>query len=425
MKGYSETLDYLYGLEKFGTVLGLDNVRWILSLIGNPQDFFQDNPYSGHQRQRFGRLHGSHDPSGSRAIGPAPIPLLTSSRSPNGSPWTESRSPERRWRGSPGSSRPGSTLRTRIDPSRSSISTTALAFEYFKDQGVEVAVVEVGLGGRLDSTNVVQPLVSVITNIELDHQDYLGTTIEEIAREKAGIIKENVPVVTGATGAALTITRDAASHRADLYVLGEAFAFTKRASEPWCTGGSTHPSTGSRSVFQETISSSTRLSPSHLEVSCCSLRGFSIHEKTITQGLSTTQWPGGLELIPEAPGKPAILLDGAHNPDGARALAMFLRTRFPDRKKVLVFGVMKDKDFRGMLIELLPAVQSVILTKPEIARAALPDDVLAYAPGALVTHSVRDAIGAAFKAADEKDLVVIAGSFYTLGEAKRLLDEPT
>jgi dihydrofolate synthase/folylpolyglutamate synthase len=237
------------------------------------------------------------------------------------------------------------------------------------------------------------------------------------------VIKENVPVVTGATGAALTIIRDAAAHKADLYVLGEAFAFAKKGEQTMSYRG-VDTSFDSLSISLRGDHQLFNASLAVCTLELLAARGFAIDERIIRQGLSTTVWPGRLELIPEAPGKPAVLLDGAHNPDGARTLAAFLRSHFQDRKKVLLFGVMKDKDFREMLLELLPVVQRVILTKPETARAALPADVAAYAPGARVTDSVRDGIGEAFKAAGEKDLVVIAGSFYTLGEAKRLLDEP-
>ena len=111
-----------------------------------------------------------------------------------------------------------------------------------------------------------------------------------------------------------------------------------------------------------------------------SKKGFEIDERSVRQGLSSTKWPGRLELIRTSPDKPEVLLDGAHNPDGARALAAFLRTHFKDRRKLLLFGVMKDKDFDLMLVELLPVVQQVILTRPDIARAAAPSELLLTLP---------------------------------------------
>jgi dihydrofolate synthase/folylpolyglutamate synthase len=154
------------------------------------------------------------------------------------------------------------------------------------------------------------------------------------------------------------------------------------------------------------------------------VRGLVVREQATRKGLLSIDWPGRLELVPGTEGRPQILLDGAHNPDGARALASFLRSHFPDRRKILVFGVMKDKDFRGMLAELLPVVQQVILTRPKIVRAAVPAEIAVHAPGAIIAGSVRDALSQASRAAGSMDLVVVAGSFYTVGEVKELLDEP-
>jgi dihydrofolate synthase/folylpolyglutamate synthase len=301
--------------------------------------------------------------------------------------------------------------------------TTALAFVYFKRKGVDVAVVEAGLGGRLDSTNVISPLVSVITNVGLDHQDYLGATVEEIAREKAGIIKKGVPVVTGASGPALAAIRETAADKSDLYVLGETFSYSKKGRQTMSYRGVgtfldnvSVPLWGDHQIFNAALALCV------LEL--LAARGYPLHESLIRKGLGSTRWPGRLEFAHPLPGKPLVLYDGAHNPDGARTLAAFLTTEFSDKRKILVFGVMKDKDFKGMLGELLPAVQHVIITRPDIARAAAPADVAAYAPGAFVTDSVKDALEAAFKTAGSEDLIVVAGSFYTLGEARRLRDEP-
>jgi dihydrofolate synthase / folylpolyglutamate synthase len=422
MKGYHETLDYLYGLEKFGMVFGLDNVKWILRLIGNPQNFFKTVHIAGTNGKGSvaSMISTTLQASGLKA-GAYTSPHLisfTERITVNETPITEDEVVELT-----------RMIRARIDEEDKDRAftffdfTTALAFQHFKNQGVEVAVVEVGLGGRLDSTNVVQPLVSVITNVEFDHQEYLGNTIEEIAREKAGVIKDGVPVVTGAGGAARRVIGEAAADRAVLYVLGEDFSFRKEAEQTMSYKGI--------NVSFDSLRISLRGDHQlfNASLALCALEvlatgGLSIDENSIRQGLSTTKWPGRLELIPESPGRPAVLLDGAHNPDGARTLAAFLRTHFGEKNKILVFGVMKDKEYPEMLSELLPLVNAVILTKPEIARSALPSEVAPYAPGAILTDSVRDAIRRAFETTGEKDLVIIAGSFYTIGEAKRLLDEP-
>jgi dihydrofolate synthase / folylpolyglutamate synthase len=422
MKDYTETLDYLYGLESFGIVLGLDNVRWILGLIGNPQDSFRAVHVAGtNGKGSVASMISTTLTLADHKTGAYTSPHLVSFTeriTVDGEPITESEVV-----------RLTRVIEARIEeqdekrPFTFFDFTTALAFEYFRNQGVDVAVVEVGLGGRLDSTNVVEPLVSIITNVGLDHQDYLGNTIEEIAGEKAGIVKKGVPVVTGAEGPALGVIRDAASGRTDLYVLGEDFTFAKKGERVMSYRGIG----ASFDALPVGLSGDHQLANASLAV--CALevlasRGLAIGEEHIRQGLATARWPARLELIPATPGRAAVLLDGAHNPDGAKTLAAFLGTHFEEEKKVLVFGVMKDKDFPRMLAELLPVVHHVILTKPKIARAALPADVAAYAPGAVVTDTVRDALGKAFREADVSGLVVVAGSFYTIGEVKQLLDEP-
>jgi dihydrofolate synthase/folylpolyglutamate synthase len=421
MKGYFETLDYLYGLEKLGTVLGLDSVRWILSLIGDPQDSFRTVHIAGtNGKGSVASMIASTLRVAGYKTGAYTSPHLisfTERITVDGEPIPESEVV-----------RLTQLIKARTDEQDRDRAftffdfTTALAFEYFKNQGVDAAIVEVGLGGRLDSTNVVRPVVSVITNIALDHQEYLGNTIQEIAREKAGIIKEAIPVVTGATGDALDVIRDAAAHKARLYALGEDFEFKK-------TGEQTMSYKGIGLSFDD-LSISLRGDHQFFNASLalCTLevvskKGFEVDESSVRSGLSSTKWPGRLDLIRMSPDKPEVLLDGAHNPDGARALAAFLRTHFEDRRKLLLFGVMKDKDFDLMLVELLPVVQQVILTRPDIARAAAPSELLSHAPSAILSDSVEDGINKAFEAANVSDLIVIAGSFYTVGEAKRILDE--
>lgn len=422
MKGYSETLDYLYGLEKFGIVFGLENIRWILSLLHDPQDSYRSVHVAGtNGKGSVASMVSSVLRQAGLRTGAYTSPHLisfTERITVNGKPVREEEVVELT-----------QLIKERTDREDRDRTftffdfTTALAFSYFKRESVDVAVVEAGLGGRLDSTNVINPLVSVITNVALDHQDYLGNTLEEIAREKAGIIKKGVPVVTGASGSALAEIRKSALGKADLYVLGEAFSYSKKGAQTMLYRGVqtflddvSIPLRGDHQLFNAALALCV------LEL--LSARGYPLDESCIRKGLASTHWPGRLEFARAGQGEPLILYDGAHNPDGARSLAAYLTTEFPDKRKILVFGVMKDKDFKGMLGELLPAVQHVIITKPDIARAAAPADVAACAPGASVTDSVKEALDAAFKTATKGDLIVVAGSFYTLGEAKQLLDEP-
>ncbi len=419
MKEYDQILDYLYGLEKFGMVFGLENITWLLGLIGNPQDALKAVHIAGtNGKGSVAAMLSEMLKAAGFLTGTYTSPHLVSFTeriSVNGDYITEEEVAELT-----------RFIKERIDREEDARPvtffdfTTALAFEYFKRKGVAIAVVEAGLGGRLDSTNVLRPLVTVITNVALDHQEYLGNTVKEIAREKAGVVKEHVPVVTGAKGESLEVIKAAAANTA-LYALGENFAYKKRGEQLlWYRG--------IRMTYDDL---SVALRGDHqlfnAALALCALEllvpaGFLVREYAVRRGLESVRWLARLELV-HKPGQPLVLIDGAHNPDGMSTLVSYLKGHFLNRKKILVFGVMKDKDFKEMLHEILPLVQQTILTRPEIERAALPADVARYAPGALIAASVKDAVDRAFALADEHDLIIITGSFYTAGEAKRLLDE--
>jgi dihydrofolate synthase/folylpolyglutamate synthase len=419
MKEYSQALDYLYGLEKFGMAFGLENITWLLGLIGNPQESLKAVHIAGtNGKGSVAAMLSEMLKTAGYATGRYTSPHLVSFTeriAVNGDCIMEAEVAELT-----------QFIKERVDREGSGRRftffdfTTALAFEYFKRKGVAIAVVEVGLGGRLDSTNVLRPLVSVITNVAFDHQEYLGNTLREIAREKAGIVKEHVPVVAGTKGEALDVVRTAAANSA-LYALGQNFTYKKKGEQlMWYRGirmTYDNLSVGLRGDYQLF---NAALALCTLEL--LSPAGFPVKEYAVRKGLASVQWPARLELV-RKPGKPLILIDGAHNPDGAATLAAYLKSHFVNRKKLLVFGVMKDKDFKEMLRELLPVVQQVILTRPETDRAALPADVVRCAPGALVSASVKDALDRAFAMAEGDDLIVITGSFYTVGEAKKLLDK--
>ena len=229
MKEYSQILDYLYGLEKFGMVFGLENITWLLGLIGNPQDSLKTVHIAGtNGKGSVASMLSEILKTAGYATGMYTSPHLisfTERITVNGDYIPEAEVAELT-----------EYIKERIDQEESPRPltffdfTTALAFEYFKRKGVAIAVVEAGLGGRLDSTNVLRPLVTVITNVALDHQEYLGNTIKEIAREKAGVVKEHVPVVTGAKGESLEIIKAAAVKTA-LYALDENFTYKKKGEQ--------------------------------------------------------------------------------------------------------------------------------------------------------------------------------------------------
>ncbi len=418
MNGYSATLEYLYGLEKFGIVFGLDNINWILSLIGNPQHALKTIHVAGTNGKGSvtRMISGVLQEAGYR-VGRYTSPHLVSFTERIVINDTEITQEE-------------IVLLTRFirertdasDPSRTFTFfdfTTALAFEYFRRQRVDIAVIEVGLGGRLDSTNVIRPLVSLITNVELDHMDYLGDSIIDIAREKAGILKPGVPAVTGAEGVALDVICEGAAGTTPLFVLNRDFFFSR-------TGDQTMSYQGlKQSLVDVTVGLAGLHQLSNCALALCALElaadsGFPVSEGEIRAALAKCSWPGRLEVLRQ---RPTILLDAAHNPHGAKALAAHLTAYYPGRRKILVFGVMKDKDFSSMLAELAPLADEVVLTRPRIDRSAAPQDLLPVAGRGHVVDRVGDALMKAREMAGEDDVIVVTGSFYTVGEARSIIEQ--
>jgi dihydrofolate synthase/folylpolyglutamate synthase len=300
--------------------------------------------------------------------------------------------------------------------------TTAIAFELFRRADIEVAVIEVGLGGRYDSTNVITAPVGAITSIGLDHQQYLGGTIEAIAFEKAGIIKAGMDIVTGALpdAAAEVIARVAKAHGARMenaadvarVVAADTGADQLTIETPENRYGPlTLGLRGQHQVGNALVS--VRL------LEAVQRRGVRVSKAAIERGLTEVEWPGRLELL-QLEGDRRLLLDAAHNPDGARALASYLRQRHPERP-VLVFGVMRDKDVDGILDALLPVVSSVITTAAHTQRAFPADELAArirtFAPTSDVSVE-PDPIGAVERALSKRDTVCVAGSIFVIGAVR-------
>ncbi len=271
---------------------------------------------------------------------------------------------------------------------------TAMAFLYFKDKKIDFLVCEVGLGGRLDATNVVKPMVSVITNIGLEHQEYLGETIKKIAYEKAGIIKKNRPTVTGARGTALRVIKKVAKQKnSKLYLDGKPIKAKLKL------GGDFQLENASVAV--ETIK---RLNQYY------NLR---INKNNIKNGLLRTIWHGRLEFTAKN-----TLVDCAHNLDAVKALKKELKKIKRRYKKLyLIIGILKDKDYRGMLKELVPLIDKVILVKPKILRTLNPK-ILAkdIKRNYIIIEDIKEALKYAKKIAKKDDLILVTGSIYVVGE---------
>ena len=296
---------------------------------------------------------------------------------------------------------------------------TAMAFAIFKLHKVDTAVIEVGLGGRLDATNVITPLLSVVTSIDFDHEAWLGSSIEAIAAEKAGIIKPKVPVVIAPQqhkAAEDLLVRTAQENRSPFALaegsrgaIGEIDAFSSRV----LVGGRgvrvwiDCPLAGEHQVDNAVTAAVALLNlryPAHM----------------VRFGIKQAEWPGRLERVAQ---NPTIILDGAHNPAGVRALAAYIRRFFADRKVWIVYATMRDKSVDEIGETLVPAAQEVILTQVESERSLRPEAMLelfSSHPRLRTAPRLPQALEIVRAEAAPDDVVFITGSLYLVGEARPL-----
>lgn len=322
--------------------------------------------------------------------------------------------------------------------------TTALGLLWFAESNVDLVVLETGMGGRLDATNVVTPLVSVITSVSMDHEAYLGNSLVEIAGEKAGIIKTGIPVVSGAIHPAVAPVIDAVgqSKNAQILTLGQDFDYTVFPDKTWTWRGG--GSLGSREIAGLRCRRSSLVQPENDSLSIAVVQllrksGFTVSDQQISEGLATVRWPGRMEYfeqeyIPSAlPGNARnkvklirYLLDGAHNVDGVRNLAKTLGANFRYGKLVAVWGTMVDKDLPTTLGLFVPLVDELIITQPDGERAAAPEHVFSMLNSEQQQKTrriaqVEKALLAAQETAEDGDLIVVGGSLYLVGAVRCLL----
>jgi dihydrofolate synthase/folylpolyglutamate synthase len=302
---------------------------------------------------------------------------------------------------------------------------TVMAFIYFARQQIDVAVVEVGLGGRLDATNVVTPLVAAITTIAKDHQAYLGPDELSIAREKGGIIKPAVPVVCGKLSDAVArLLKNIAVERGSLvYFLGVDFGFSLKNDGLFDYIGIkqhyANVAVGLRGRHQR-ANASVALAILELVQD-----RFPVDEKSLREALATVRWPGRLEVMLE---RPTVILDGAHNSEGVQALVDELNALRQGRKIKLLFAAMADKEWELMLGVLAKAVDEVIFTRVAMDRSADPQQLADKLIAAIPHRVIRDSRVGLQTLLDESqadDLVVVAGSLYLLGEVRPMLQQLT
>lgn len=313
---------------------------------------------------------------------------------------------------------------------------TAMGFYLFALKKVQWAVIETGMGGRLDATNVLAPAVSIITNISIEHTDYLGNTLAEIAGEKAGIIKPGVPVITGVTQdeALNVITDTAREKKAPLYLMGKDFSTTPVTSPGRASRFDYQGMTLSLKDLHTPLPGNHQINNAAMALAACELLLTpgqnnplppAISPETIRQGLANTKWPGRLEYIIQ---NPPVILDGAHNLHAAENLARFLKEEGKAPHLTLVLGILNDKPYEKMLAHLVPAADRIVFTRPKINRNLDPE-ILRKVSEKLtrvemcVIDDVAQAISHAIDTAPKNGTVCVAGSLYVAGEARRCILE--
>lgn len=422
MMSYPASVEFLYGLQRRGIKLGLDTIEAMLARLGRPHN-------------RYPTLHiGGTNGKGSTAAMAASMLQAAGYRTGlYTSPHLVDFRERIRVDGEPIPEDGVADLTERVQEALGSALhptffefATALALQHFADAEVDVAVIEVGMGGRFDATTAVTPLVSAITNVALDHEEYLGPTVEAIAFEKAGIIKRGVPVIVGrlSADAAGVIGRIAADRQAPLVRLGAEFRVEADPLEGFRYEGLRGAYAGL----------SCPLRGAHqLDNAACALamldvaatRGLPHSEDSVRRGLSTVSWEGRLETVER---HPLLVLDGAHNPAAAEAVAAHLaghRRLHPDSRIIAVIGMMRDKDRAGFLRIILPLVDEVVLTRAQTDRAATVEELRASlgerGETAYLAALPADALSRARRLASSADMICVTGSLMLVGEVKALL----
>ncbi len=422
---YEQTLAYLENLSKFGINLGMDRIERLLELMQQPQ-------------RRFKSIHvtGTNGKGSTTAMLTA---IMTASGIKTGmytSPHLTDY-PERMVVNGKEITREefaqAITYTSKFveqmlaegfeQPTEFEV-ITAAAFYYFAAAGVEYAVIEVGLGGLLDSTNVIIPEISVITNVTLEHTDRCGSTIADIARHKAGIIKDGVPVVTAAKGEALDIIkRTAADKGSKVYVKDEHFASQFNGFE-----NSKQLVAIDAGVFGKVDAELNLIGCHQVENSAVAVtsalilgaKDTRITAEAIKAALAVVCWPGRFEIVG---GSPVIIIDGAHNPDGARVLRQNLDQVFPGKQITFALGILRDKDVSGIIRELIRPTDTVVTVQPLSYRAATPEEIAREIEARHVeaAAAIDAGIDRAKELAGADGVVCVAGSLYLIGEARQII----
>ena len=298
---------------------------------------------------------------------------------------------------------------------------TIISFVFFADEKVDYAVVEVGLGGKYDATNVITPLISVITNVRLDHQNRLGDSIQVIAHEKAGVIKPNIPVVTAAEGQGLSVIQQSCKKK------NASLTVVSRENINIQISNFSHQTLFISGFFDDYLVTTHQpgtYQPINVALSISAIeslqkRGVFITKESISKGIKEMVHPGRMQVLQKCP---FVVVDGAHNPDAMHYVVESVKKLFQYNRLIVIFGVMKDKSIDEMLKILLPIVDIIIVTEPKHTRSASKKDIvksiLQINDSKIIyqTSSVKNAYHKALELGDKKDLILGTGSLFTVAE---------
>jgi len=419
---YVETIDYLYGIRLFGQKLGLETMQYLLRLMGDPQ-----------RSLRFIHIAGTNGKGSVAAMLHAVLSKAGYRTGLYTSPHLVSFCERFQIDGQPIAEADVVRLVEQLRPFLETVAThpefhaptffeavTAMALQHFYEQKVDVVVWETGLGGRLDATNVVTPLASVVTNIAFDHTQYLGETLSEITGEKCGIVKPGVPVVTAATSEEVlrVIRGTTIAQGCPLTIVGQDVHATRLSEDEQ---GQRVELTGTRQNYgpvtipllggHQTINCATAIAA--LEAS-----GLPVTPQRVCEGLLQTTWPGRFQIVNR---DPTVVLDGAHNAAAAERLAATLRERCAGQKLTLILGVLRDKNYDQMCQILAPLAERILCVPVKSERTCDPDQLARWCMAAnprlkiTVAKSLTEAYA---QARNEKaEAIVITGSLFLVGEA--------
>ncbi|MHB9093381.1 MAG: bifunctional folylpolyglutamate synthase/dihydrofolate synthase [Eubacteriales bacterium] len=424
---FGEAMEFLRNLTKFGFNFGLGRVEELLRRLGSP-----------HKKIRVIHVGGTNG-KGSTATMIAAILQAQGYRTGIfTSPHLHSYCERYKINGVEISSQRIAGLLTRLRPHLEEMVaegfehptefevSTALGFVYFFEEKVDFLVLEVGLGGSIDSTNVVTPLVSVITNVAMDHMDYLGNTVSEIAAVKSGIIKPGVSAVTAAADPeALAVIR-AACRQMNCRLTEVCRDITWEIKRSMADGQEFDLQTHSRlyrnlfirlAGLHQVVNAATAVAA----IEALSRDGFSLNEDSVREGLQNAVWPARLEMVNLGP---RVLLDGAHNLHGSLTLRQALTEIFTYRRLILVFGMLGDKEREKVVAQLAPLAGAVVVTKPNSPRAGdwekIADEVKKYVEEVYLIENIHQAVKKGMSLAEPEDLVCVTGSLYMVAEAREL-----